>query len=677
MKILRMQATFGKLNQATLELRDGLNIITAENEAGKSTWCAFLLAMLYGIDTAQRSSRDTIADKLRYQSWDGKPMAGRLDLEWQGRNITIERTAKGRVPLGEFRAYETASGVPVQELTALNCGQLLTGATRSVFERSAFVRQDAHAVTADETLEQLLQKLVTTGETSVSGQAAMQQMQQLKNRCKHNKTGLISETEAKLADLRDTLGQMALLDREMALTEAEVTACRTVDRIQSTEQDQRNLESVEQAKAQWEESLTECQLLQEKVETLPAETQLETWQSQLRTLMETQIIPEEAPLAPPALQDMTPPEAAAAARRDSDLARELEKSAPPRLWIRLMPLLLLAGAVVLRQELWAVLLCGGMGIGLTVILLLLWLWRNKHYQQKQTELTALLTRYQVDSADQMLQQARDYLQQLRAWQERREKGDVRTQEVQQALLSEIATALPVTQLPEAAAALQQAKLDYVKWKNTVQRCQTAQQHYAQLKAAVDPITPRDSEQTRRLEQKLAELRGRRDAMGDGAALTARVQELEERLSQLQDYYAAIELAMTALRQAEETLQNRFAPPLRRLTEQYLEKLTAGAYRDLTVDRQMQMTLRQDGETVGHPGGYYSGGTRDQMYLALRLAIAELLLASDCPVVLDDALVRFDDRRLHSALELLTELSRKRQILLFSCQTREANWQAAK
>ena len=67
MKLLRMQATFGKLDGAILELRDGLNVIVAPNEAGKSTWCAFLLAMLYGVDTAQRSSRDTIAVKTLYQ----------------------------------------------------------------------------------------------------------------------------------------------------------------------------------------------------------------------------------------------------------------------------------------------------------------------------------------------------------------------------------------------------------------------------------------------------------------------------------------------------------------------------------------------------------------------------------------------------------------------------------
>ena len=63
MKILSMTATFGKLSGKTLTLEPGLNIIEAPNEWGKSTWCAFLMAMLYGIDTSSRNKAGFLADK--------------------------------------------------------------------------------------------------------------------------------------------------------------------------------------------------------------------------------------------------------------------------------------------------------------------------------------------------------------------------------------------------------------------------------------------------------------------------------------------------------------------------------------------------------------------------------------------------------------------------------------
>jgi uncharacterized protein YhaN len=65
----------------------------------------------------------------------------------------------------------------------------------------------------------------------------------------------------------------------------------------------------------------------------------------------------------------------------------------------------------------------------------------------------------------------------------------------------------------------------------------------------------------------------------------------------------------------------------------------------------------------------SDGTVDQLYLALRLAVAQELLPYG-PLVLDDALVRFDDKRLRAAVQLLKEESASKQVILFSCQGRE-------
>lgn len=79
-----MTATFGKLDHARLELGDGLNLIYAPNEGGKSTWAAFWKAMLYGIDTRDRDKKGYLADKNRYQPWSGAPMEGTMDLEWPG-----------------------------------------------------------------------------------------------------------------------------------------------------------------------------------------------------------------------------------------------------------------------------------------------------------------------------------------------------------------------------------------------------------------------------------------------------------------------------------------------------------------------------------------------------------------------------------------------------------------
>ena len=62
MKIYSMTATFGKLEHETLTLQPGLNVIEAPNEWGKSTWCAFLTAMLYGVETRERTTKGQLAE---------------------------------------------------------------------------------------------------------------------------------------------------------------------------------------------------------------------------------------------------------------------------------------------------------------------------------------------------------------------------------------------------------------------------------------------------------------------------------------------------------------------------------------------------------------------------------------------------------------------------------------
>lgn len=68
-----MSATFGRLQAPTLELKPGLNIVQAPNEAGKSTWCAFLTAMFYGINSRERDKAGFIAEKNRYAPWSAPP----------------------------------------------------------------------------------------------------------------------------------------------------------------------------------------------------------------------------------------------------------------------------------------------------------------------------------------------------------------------------------------------------------------------------------------------------------------------------------------------------------------------------------------------------------------------------------------------------------------------------
>ena len=212
MRIRSMNATFGRLEHETLTLEPGMNIIEAPNEWGKSTWCAFLTAMLYGIDTRVKSTKTALADKERYAPWSGSPMSGRMELEWNGRNITIERKTKGRIPMGEFRAFETDTGLTVPELNSANCGEMLLGVERSVFLRAGFIRLSDLPLTQDDALRRRLNALVTTGDESGDGERLARGLKDLKNRCRYNRTGLLPQAETERAGLEEKLRTRELLE---------------------------------------------------------------------------------------------------------------------------------------------------------------------------------------------------------------------------------------------------------------------------------------------------------------------------------------------------------------------------------------------------------------------------------------------------------------------------------
>ena len=98
-------------------------------------------------------------------------------------------------------------------------------------------------------------------------------------------------------------------------------------------------------------------------------------------------------------------------------------------------------------------------------------------------------------------------------------------------------------------------------------------------------------------------------------------------------------------------------------------MTGGRYDRLALDQELAVRAGAEKEDTLREALWRSDGTMDQLYLALRLAVAEEL-TKDAPLVLDDALVRFDDDRLKAALEILKKEAETKQVLLFSCQRRE-------
>ena len=160
-------------------------------------------------------------------------------------------------------------------------------------------------------------------------------------------------------------------------------------------------------------------------------------------------------------------------------------------------------------------------------------------------------------------------------------------------------------------------------------------------------------------------------MGSPEALEDRQGELDVQLTRRLAEYDALTTALDALSAANDTLRQRFSPALNRKAGELFTALTGGRWKGLTLARDFSAQA-QAGGALPRPALALSTGTAEQLYLAVRLAICSMA-APQAPLVLDDTLAFFDDARCAQALDCLQALAGERQILLFTCHSREAAW----
>lgn len=715
MKLLRMTATFGRLEQETLSLTDGLNVLQMPNEAGKSTWAEFLLAMLYGVDTSERVKTGVLPVKTKYQPWSGKPMEGVIELTHAGRRITITRTSTARAPLGVFSAVYTESGLPVEGMTGANCGEMLLGVPKSVYQRSAFVRQAGLGLTADADLEARLSALVTTGDEAISFAAADKRLLAWQNRVRHNKTGLIPDAERELATVDGALtalareheknlalrAQLQTLQTQQAACEADLRALRAADVQQKKAQLYDAKRAAMQAANRENAASAVCA-------RLPREDALLALSQEASALLSMPEVEPAAsaparPACPQAFSGVDEERLLDKAQRDmrefDRLTAKKHRPAAP-LWV-LAALLLGLGAAswFIRHEpllpavfALAALACAATAIG-----------NAAHDRKREAELSeaqALLTLYENHSRDEFYTYAVQYRDALRAWQAASEAAAAQNAardtesrlraERTAALLGSVRMFAEAGTVPDAQSAISSALAAYRAWHTAQQAAQQAKTRYDALAQALGdipdlPVPARDvsgltNEQAETalartqalaaaVQSQLDQSRGRLEQFGSEVELSAKKQALTQKLDLLNERREALTLARQTLEQANAALAERFSPRLVREASDIFSELTGGRYARVQISRQMDMEAGQP-DAAMRRSLFLSGGTADELYLSVRLAVCRLLLPEDAPIVLDDALAMFDDDRLCLALCLLQREAANRQILLFTCQSRE-------
>ena len=613
MMIRKLTASFGKLENESLRFHDGLNVIYAPNESGKSTWCAFIMAMLYGVDSAERARAGYLPDKLRYAPWSGAPMEGTMELTADRCDITITRRTRAKnAPMQEFSAVYTGTATPVRGLSGENAGEQLTGVSKDVFRRSAFIAQGAVGVKGSGELEQRIASIVTTGEESCSWQDADEMLRAWQRRRRWNRRGLLPELEGKMDETERRLEEMS-------------------GSIQTAEELDRRLEQARADCASLEQQVTDARRRERRdaLERLTTSRQREKLRLSRFGLRD-----------PDSLEQELTPEAEELKALRSPGTKP--GSALPALLCMLLAMGL--AALYARFRYWFVIAAAALACLGALVLLMRWGTKKRAHDASMRRLRELQEKYQVRTEAELFDAVEEHKLLWEAM-EQAEKEERRQRGVFEKARATLGS------MEETAL----RQLDFIDGSSEAVRLS---RELTRKRAEVEDLS-----------RQSASLYGRLAAMGDPLVLSSALSCMKEEYGCICDEYDAITLAADTLRQANEEIQRRFTPELGRVASGYLSAVTGGRYADVLLDRDFSAMTRASGESVHHEAEYLSAGTLDMLYLAVRLAVCELALpeGESCPLILDDALVNLDDERLDQAMKLLGEIAKQRQVILFTCR----------
>lgn len=149
-----------------------------------------------------------------------------------------------------------------------------------------------------------------------------------------------------------------------------------------------------------------------------------------------------------------------------------------------------------------------------------------------------------------------------------------------------------------------------------------------------------------------------------------IEELQERLERIKKAkveITAIEEAKNEIEDIAKEIRGSFGKKINERASYYMDKITNGKYSSLSIDEHLNISVNSKKTLVS--ASKLSKGTVEQVYMALRLAAADIIFQDDKkPILLDDAFAMYDNKRMGNTLKFMSE--NMEQVILFSCHTRE-------
>ncbi len=600
---------FGALDQQTYTFRPGLNLIKGPNEAGKSTLQAALLFGLFG--NPQHTTLQRVKHVDDYTSW-GATGSFHITLDIADGAETTYRVEKDWAS-GDARLIALGSDTVVTGVDAVQqrLNKMLGYGAVKIFQSTACVEQNAvdDLTAGQRTITDQLQRIVTGGGEAKASDALAKLEQEIGTLKKGWKTFAPKHP----GPIKRQQDDIARLEERLSTIRAQVRQAEDAgERLGDLEAQIDDLTEKLKARRALRASCDRRFELEDELEERKAQEQkLEARVAQIQQLQEQLVGTEEASRAGGRGQSRLP-------------------------WITLLGfaagfLLSLIGLAIglLRSSVLGLLVgLPGLLIGAGSFVWLVIILVRSQSGDPQTTLRAKL--------DALLEE-----RPLEAWIEERKEASRQRRDLEETLAE-----------PEMQQAAQVTPVEY----------ETLKQEIARLE-----------EQLEAKEQERIRQEARRDdttyTLEDVHRLEEQKAAAERALERLKDRLTVYELTYEVLEQAQQETMRSARDELEPKIGQHLRCITHGRYEQVEASDDLALSIfsAEKGSWIDADDGELSRGTIDQLYLAARLALIDLLYQeAQPPLLMDDPFVTFDPQRRQAALRLCREIAQTHQVLFFTC-----------
>lgn len=665
---------FGKFLDYSISFCDGLQMIYGENEAGKSTLQLFFKVMLYGISGNKKDNKG-LKIRERIIPWEEKSAEGILRVNINDRLVEIRRKFGKTASGDKTEIVDFHTGDPVLSINCKNIGEELLGIPESVFEKTLWVQQGNVSFSGtDDTMNSRLMNLLETGTEEVSVDQVLKyfdaEKKAIKAKDKRSNPGELDVLwrlrEQKVQEKYKILSERGQREAEENVLKQKNLELKKLkqeeERLQKLQERRMQISALESRRKKWEEA-RKFLAFAEQIE------KRETYQ-RFHSLDETLV--QNAENLEKRIETLDQTTAVEYDIKGIDNLIE-QKSKQERIFvfltvfgiffISLSFIFALLNVNVLQIP---AIIMGTCGIASTIVGIM----KNQNIKTvlldkiaERENLSQELARIKLERSD----IHREYLKILSAYQCKN-----------------------AAELREGFMFCKQAEIErdgYVKTYESLlegenidalsEEVQEIDQVLAQNQDILELDVENELQKVRKKQLEcVSEIKETESKLSyvfrdyaNAADIETEIQQINQKIDNLEKRQKALELAAEIFEEVAEKRKSDFTPMVNEKVNYFLDILTGGKYLESRVSKEYQLRLLPEKNHM-YQAEFFSSGTYEQIYFALRLSLTSLIGDGTEPLFLDDLLTLYDDKRAEFALDLLMELAKKHQIFLFGCHGRE-------